>query len=179
MDVFSRAVPVAAGVPVPHRGPHGLVLALGTPRGAWAVPAGRGRLLHADEQELDHVALAVALVGRPAMPDVVVHDRHASGWHGQRHLLAGSTRLRRVEVVAAGHQGRGPHLQGSLLGVVHGEGPPGAVASLGEAVLVQRLPLAAGWAVVDVPVRVHVVAIAEDARHGSVDRGVGPHLANS
>ena len=69
-------------VPVPHTATEsgdGRAAKLWTPRRVMAIPTGFGRFGHAAEEKLHHVAVAIAAIGRGAMPEVVMDDRHCAG----------------------------------------------------------------------------------------------------
>ncbi len=137
----------------------------------------RRRLVETGEEELDHVALAVAGVGQAAVPEVVVDDRHRAGAAGQGDLGVGVGR--RVQVLRSRHDPRGAHLPGGVLGVVEGHAPAGAVVPPGPAVLVQLLGLAPGLPVVAEAVGVQVVVLPQQALQGAVDGGAVEDAADA
>ena len=142
--------------------PHALPERVGCPPGSVrAAPSRTGRLGGAPEQELEHEAVAVALVQGRLMPDVVVDDDEGAGITGE---LPHGDLVRPLGVILAARQDTGrPQLGRRVLRVVEQQRPAVAVKEVLRAVGVDAGRLPPRGVHVAVAVRVHGIAGPQDA----------------
>ena len=145
-------------MPRPHALPDGVRRG---PAAIRAAPRRIGRFGGAPEQELEHEAVAVALVQGRLMPDVVVNDDEGAGIPGE---FPHGNLVRPLGVKVAARQDAGrPQLRRRVLRVVEQQRPAVAVKEVLRAVGVDAGRLPARGVHVAVAVRVHGIAGPQDA----------------